>query len=207
MPKKIFMITTCLLVLFNSFYGCTGLTREPVVKSYYDLNLQPSVSDPDKISKGDPLLIKEFSITPPFDTHSFVYRVGEDKYTNDFYAEFISYPAKLITEKITEALIASIYFSPVITSMKPDINLRLSGKITRLYGDLQTTDDPKAVIEIRMTLETKTDKTFKETISHTYRFEEPIPSRTPAHLVSGWNKGLTKIVTAFIRDFKSPAAP
>ena len=42
--------------------------------------------------------------------HAFVYRINENGYQSDFYNEFVSYPARLITDKITESLYATAHF-------------------------------------------------------------------------------------------------
>lgn len=134
---------------------------------------------------------------------AFVYRIGKNEYETDYYNEFISSPAKMITEKIEESLYKSSYFISAQTKMKQNIDFRLSGKITSLYGDFQDTNISKAIIEIRMILEKKTGNTFQIVFEKIYPTEENIPTRAPDHLVAGWNAGFSKIVTQFINDFKS----
>ncbi|MBU1341426.1 MAG: hypothetical protein KKE44_03995, partial [Proteobacteria bacterium] len=151
--KKNGIIFIGLVFFLNMLSGCSGLQKEPVIKNYFDLEIKLADSPSQKRGNNDTLIVKQFFITPEFDSYSFVYRMTKNEYITDFYNEFISYPAKLITEKITETLCSSSYFTPAPTSMKQDITYRLSGKITRLYGDFQNADDPKAIIEIRMTLE------------------------------------------------------
>ena len=206
MPPKSSMVLIGLMICLNTFYGCGGLKKEPVGKKYFDLNINNTslhVLSQNNIHHGPALMVKEFAINPVFDSHYLVYRVGKNEYVNDYYNEFISYPARLITEKIEESLCASSHFTCVPTNMKQDIAYRLSGKITRLYGDFQDTNDPKAIIEIRLILEKKTDNAFKVISGKTYLSEEGISSREPAQLVLGWNTGLLKIMTQFINDYQS----
>ncbi|MCD4721112.1 MAG: hypothetical protein K8S13_14830 [Desulfobacula sp.] len=202
-PKKS-IILVGIVICLNAFYGCAGLKKEPIEKKYFDLNINLPASNQNSISQGTALLVKEFFINSTFDSHSFVYRVGKNEYVTDYYNEFVSYPARLVTEKIEENLYASSLFTPALTNIKQDIDFRLSGKITNLYGDFQDTNDPKAIIEIRMALEKRVDKTFQVISEKTYRSEENISTHAPAHLVSGWNTGLLKIVTQFINDFQTP---
>lgn len=206
MLRKNYIFLVGFLIFLGTFSGCAGLQKEPVKKNYFGLDTAGPIFNQQDISSIDNLLVKEFFINPLFDSHSFVYRLGETEYITDYYNEFITYPAKLVTEKIAETLYASGYFTPALTNMKQDIRYRISGKITRLYGDFQKTDDPKAVIEIRIILEKRTDKDFQAISSKTYLAEEPISSRKPDHLVTGWNTGLSKIIAQFIRDFKPPAS-
>ncbi|MCP3873720.1 MAG: hypothetical protein GY699_11260 [Desulfobacteraceae bacterium] len=204
MRQKIFTLIGW-FVLLNIFLGCVGLQKEPIDKNYFNLNVDLPLSQ-DSIGNGDALLVKEFSINPAFDSHSFILQVSKNEYKNDFYNEFVSYPANLITEKITESLCETSHFTPALTSMRQEIKYRLSGKITKLYGDFQKSDNPKAVIEIRMTLEKNIENVFNIVSNKTYFVQEPISSSTPDQLVSGWNKGLTKIIAQFINDFKRSAS-
>ena len=199
-------IKFCLLLIglvgcTSFFHGCAGLQKEPVRKTYFDLTINLPGSDPAFITRGKTILIKQFDINPVFDSHAFVYRVGENEYTTDYYNEFISYPAKLITDKIEESLSSTQQFRSVQTNLEQDIVFRLSGKILQLYGAFQDTHHPKAIIEIRMTLEKRLNSSFLVISDKTYLAEETIASKEPALLASGWNAGLSKIVARFIQDF------
>jgi len=207
MHPKISIVLTGFLVILITFYGCAGLKKEPVQKSYFDLNIKVPVSSQNKICKGETLLVKEFYINPVFDSHSFVYRLGKNKYAIDYYNEFVSSPARLITKIIEGSLCASNLFTTIHTNMKQNISFRLSGKITRLYGDFQDPSNPRAVIEISMILEKKHGTAFQTISSKTYLAEENISSRNPSKLVSGWNTGLSKIVIRFISDFQTIVLP
>ncbi|NOX32115.1 MAG: hypothetical protein GXP56_00035 [Deltaproteobacteria bacterium] len=201
MQHKSIIFFTGLLVFLNTFYGCAGLQKEPVTKNYFDLNLELPFPNGAEINKGRTLLVKEFFISPDFDSYSFIYRIGKNKYETDYYNEFLSYPAKLITAKIMESLFATPCFKPAQTDMRQDIDYRLSGKITMLYGNFQDRNNPGAIVAIRLSLEKRATNTFQAVFGKTYLSKEPILSATPAQLVSGWNKGLTKIVAQFISDF------
>lgn len=193
---------TGFLILMVLSHGCSGLQKEPVTKQYFDLAPQLPASIKDSLCRGETLMVKAFSINSAFDSHSFVYKVGENEYVTDYYTEFISYPSKLITEKISEALFGSPYFRPALTDDKKDITFRLSGKITRLSGDFIDKNNAKAVIELILILEKRTGSTFTPVLSNTYAVEEPIPDKNPSSLVSGWNSGLSKILTQFITEFQ-----
>lgn len=211
MQKNKLLMAMLLLILFS---GCASLEKEPTIKNYYDLSINLALSSP-KISgqrmsdqnqscKGDALLVKELLIASTFDSHAFIYRMGENTYQADFYNEFIAYPVKLITEKLTESMYSSTYFSQPLTHRKQAIQYRLSGKILNLYGDFQIPGSPKAIMEIRLILEKKQENAFASYFNKTYRFEEPIASPSPEDLVAGWNKGLSWIIEQFVLDYQSP---
>ncbi len=207
MPQKTSIVLTGLVFIIIFIYGCAGLKKEPVDKNYFDLAITLPVSSQDKMCNGERVLVKEFYINPAFDSHSFVYRLGKNKYAIDYYNEFVNSPARLITEKIEGSLYASNLFTCIQTNMKQNISFRLSGKITRLYGDFQDPSNPRAVIEISMILEKKDGPAFQAISSKTYLAEENISSNDPSQLVSGWNTGLLKIVIEFISDFQTIVLP
>lgn len=193
---------TGLLILAALGSGCSSLQKEAITKQYY--NLSPQVPAPAKngLFQGDTLMVKAFSINSAFDSYSFVYKVGENEYATDYYTEFISYPSKLITEKISEALFGSPYFRPALTDDKKDVAYRLSGTITRLSGDYTDKKNPKASMELMLILEKKTGAAFTPVLSNTYAVDEPIPDRNPSSLVSGWNAGLSEILDRFMAEFE-----
>ncbi len=220
MPTKKNIFLASVLIFLNLFWGCAGLEKEPVKKTYFDLSIPAPDSDlsgkmaketdneMDNSPRGEPILIKEFSINSAFDSHAFVYYTGKDRYTTDFFNEFITYPARLITEKISGYLFSTACFTPAFTGVQQEVNFRLSGKIIRLYADFQDPDHPKAVVEVRMilekrTLETGTGNTYQVILNKAYPAQEPMSSSQPAQLVAGWNKGLARIMAAFVRDFQA----
>jgi len=205
MQPKTSIILMGFLFILIFIYGCAGLKKEPVHKSYFDLAITLPVSSQNKICKGEALLIKEFSINPVFDSHSFVYRLGKNEYAIDYYNEFVSSPARLITQIIEGSLCAQDHLISIQTNMKQNINFRLSGKIIRLYGDFQDPSNPRAVIEISITLEKSKGTVFQAIFSKIYLAEENISSSDSSNLVSGWNTGLLKIVIEFIKDFQTPS--
>jgi hypothetical protein len=182
--------------------GCSSLQKEAVTKQYYDLSLQVPVPSKNGLFQGDTLMVKAFAINSAFDSHSFVYKIGENEYRTDYYNEFISYPSKLITEKISEVLYRSIYFKPALTDDKKDITFRLSGAITRLSGDYTDQKNPRASMELMLILEKRSGSTFTPVLSNTYAIDEPIPNADPSSLVSGWNSGLAKILYRFLTEFE-----
>lgn len=190
-----------ILILICSGPGCSPLEKIPIKKNYYDLVL-PGESTPHKnLHTGSPLLVKEFRIAPAFDSHSFIYRIDRNKYINDYYNEFVSYPARLITEEFSDRLYATPYFSTVTLPRKSGIRYRLSGKINRLYGDFQQHDRPKAVMALQLILEKQSDRLFEIVQSRIYTATVKLSSRKRKDLVSGWRKGLDDIISRFVADF------
>ncbi len=202
MTRPLSSLLAGILILTALGSGCSSLKKEAVTKQYYDLSAQVPAPSKNGLFQGETLMVKAFTINSAFDSHSFVYRIDENEYRTDYYNEFISYPSKLITEKISEVLYRSIYFKPALINDKKDITFRLSGVITRLSGDYTDNKNPRASMELILILEKKSGSTFTPVLSNTYAVDEPIPSADPASLVSGWNVGLSKILCLFLADFE-----
>lgn len=196
--------------------GCANLQKDAAVKQYYDLKVLPPLPfTPEKKSgeksgekqggadTGAAVLVKELGVSPSFDSHVFIYQMGPDQYQPDFYHEFITYPAQLITDKLKESLYATTLFSQPVTHHRRNIDYRLSGKITHLYGDFQDPGAPRAIIGIRLRLEKKEENGFILYSGKNYRFDQPVASMQPKDLVKGWNQGLTRIIVGFLTDFKT----
>ena len=192
------------LVLFLTMVlavaGCTPLNTHPVDKHHYDLLPDPHPSLDRHLNTGAPLVVRAFGIAPVFGSHAFVYRISRDRYTADYYNEFIRYPSKLITDKFTSRLYATPLFSPVQASRQTGTRYRLSGKITELYGDYRVREHPKAVMSVRLVLEKRTNRHFDVIQSRTYDAAVDMPAMTQEDLVSGWNTGLEDIITRFTDD-------
>ncbi len=202
MRLKPLSILLALLMLAGTPWGCSGLKKEPVSKQYYDLNPQVQVPPREKPDQGHTLLVKNFSIDAAFDSHGFTYQIGDHEYVTDYYHEFISYPARLITEKTSDILYASELFKPVLNPSRQDIAYRLSGKINRLSGDFKDRSRPRAVVEIRMILEKNMGPAFSPILNHVFMAEIPIPDTGPDSLVSGWNHALSKILIRLMDEYR-----
>ena len=202
MERKFSPVMTGILVLMVLFHGCSSLQKEPVTKQYFDLAPRLPAPVKDSLCRGETLMVRAFSINSAFDSHSFVYKVGENEYATDYYTEFISYPSKLITEKISGALFGLPYFRPALADDKKEVTFRLSGIITRLSGDYTDKKNPRASMELMLILEKKSGSAFTPVLSNTYAVDEPIPDRNPSSLVSGWNTGLSGILMQFITEFQ-----
>jgi len=191
------------VILISAFSACTKANKITLEKKFFDLDIKIDARYRTHSDTGNVLLVKQFFISPEYDSCSFVYKIKTNELKQDYYNEFIRCPSRLITRKTAKALWASPYFKPASTVMEDNIDLRLSGRITALYGDLRTETGPEAVISIHMILEKKKKKTFCPLMSRTYTRKIPIYSSAPSELAAGWAKGLSEIITQFIKDYSN----
>ncbi len=200
--KQNTIILICIAaVLISMFSGCTEAKKITLEKKFFDLDVQPAPQYNNHFDAGSSLLVKQFSISPEYDSCSFVYRIKTNQLRQDYYNEFIRCPSVLISKKTAKALWSSPYFRSVPGVMENNIDLRLSGRITALYADLRNRKSPEAVIAIHMILERKNTKGFCPLMSRTYTRKIPMDSPDPSRLAAAWSKGLSEIITEFIRNY------
>jgi len=149
---------------------------------------------------GEGLLVNRFSISPEFETNSFVYRLSPTRFATDFYNNFMVSPARMITEVIQEDLWASPLFSQVPTHSMADIRFQLWGKVTSFYGDTLDPKHPKAVVTIRLILEKNTNGSFTPVVNKTYEAQIKLDAPDPGLLTDGLGKGVLQILDAFYTD-------
>jgi hypothetical protein len=193
---------SCLLLIST---GCGGLGKRFPEKNLFHFDKIAIDIIPDEADNLPiPLLIKEFDISPVWDSLSFVYRIQEHQYQSDFYNEFIVSPATLITNAIKESLIQDQRFISMPPTLPPGTPVfRLTGVITRIYGDFRDEEHPAAILEIRITLFKHTDNLPVLLFNKTYVSEQIIESPAPGPLADGWRKALAQIIQQLYPDILS----
>lgn len=189
------LIFLCLYLM-----GCTNIRNKFQEKTVYRVQAQSCMAASKTPETGEGLLVKRFSISPEFGTHSFVYRLSPTRFTTDFYNHFLISPARMITEVIQEDLWASPLFSPV--PAMADVHFQLWGKVMAFHGDIQDTKQPKAIVTIRLILEENTGDGFIPVIHKTYGAQILLDSPDPGLLADGLGKGINEILDAFYIDIK-----
>ncbi len=198
-------IRTKWIFIFLSLYlmaGCTNIRNKSPEKNIYRVQAQSRMAASNTLEKGEGLLVKRFSISPEFETTFFVYRLSPTRFTTDFYNNFMTSPARMITEVIQEDLWASPLFSPVLAQTMADIHFQLGGKVLAFHGDIQDTKQPRAIVTIRLILEKNTNDGFTPVINKTYGAQILLDAPDPGLLAEGLGKGINEILNAFYKDIE-----
>jgi len=124
------------LVLALFCFGCVSLERSFPEKRYFVIEVQES--QPANPGNGQTLSIPNFQISPRYADRDFVYRTSQTEYESDFYNQFLTPPAVMITEETRKALASSSGFKFVVGASSPlTANFVLEGAINALYGDFR----------------------------------------------------------------------
>ena len=201
-----FMMVTCILTAAAFLAGCgikNNYTKKQMFRLYADGNAPAGQNDR---SAGAPLVVKRLDISPEFSGAGFVYRVGQSRFTQDYYNKYMTSPARMISDVMLEALVDTSQFTPAPQSRIPDDIFQLWGKITALYRDQRNTSAVSAVVTMALNLDRLNKDGFTKILSKTYSRQIHLGKDTsPQAYIQALNRGLAGIVKDIVSDYqKSP---
>lgn len=193
-----FLLVTGLLLS-----GCVNLSKSFPDKHYYALNTTRT-GEPVRALSESILSVAPLRIVPRYEGREIVYRRGEFLYESDFYHEWFSLPASMVTTELERWLDQSGVFAQVVNrSLSIEPTFLLEGAITELYGDYRSKGAPKAAIALEVYL--MRVRPGGETIlfRQDYHQEIDVQDASPEALAKGWNRGLELIFTALEEGLKT----
>lgn len=204
----LFAMITCIFTAAAVLAGCgikNDYTKKQMFRLYADGN--DTVGQSNR-STGAPLVVKRLDISPEFDGAGFVYRVGQNRFTQDYYNNYMTSPARMISDVMLEALVDSPQFTPAPKNRIPEDIFQLWGKITALYCDRRNTSAISAVVTMALNLDTLNKDGFTPILSKTYSRQIPLGSDTsPTGYIQALNRGLAGIVKDFLSDYQIAYQP
>ncbi|MEE4364018.1 MAG: hypothetical protein V2J08_08785 [Desulfotignum sp.] len=183
--------------------GCTGIIKDFPEPNQFAIAPPRIPGEAGSHDTGKGVLIRQFDISPEFESSFFIYKVSDNRFTGDYYNKFMVSPARMITDAVKEAIYSSVFFRPAPASAPSAINYRLWGKIISLYADARDPKNPRAVMAVRLTLEQQTGTGFVPKINQVYAVSQSTAPARPAALVQAWNRCLEQILTDFFRDVET----
>jgi uncharacterized lipoprotein YmbA len=192
-----------LLLLGVAGSGC--LARQYPEKLRFDLTVdRPTGSS---ITGTRTMRIRRVRIAPMFDGKSFVYRMTDHRYVEDFYNEFFVPPETVIASSVQEWVLASGLFGAVLSAADSGVpGWYLDVDVTDLYGDLRDSTRPQAVVGVSFALFGRGDSDDSALLRKSYAAHEPMTATTPEALVIGWNAALSRILGDLERDLGAALA-
>jgi cholesterol transport system auxiliary component len=180
-------------------FSCVSLERSYPEKRYFVIEVKDAKSG--NPENGQVLSIANLQISPRYADRGFIYRTSEAEYESDFYNQFLSSPAVMITEETRRALAASAKFKFVVgPTSSLTANYVLEGSINSLYGDFRKPSAPAAVLEIEFFLHNENPGNPGIVLQKRYMKSVPLNERSPEALVRGWSEALEAVVAMFIAD-------
>ncbi len=189
-------------VLFAAVCLLTGCLARPHLDKQSFIFDPPSRPAPAIASGGRVLGIRTLQVAAPFDGRAFVYRSGEFSYDRDPYAEFMVRPADGLAAPISNWLRESGAFSEVVetgSALQPNTLVEI--QVGQLYGDFRQTEKGAAVLAMRFVfLDAPNGVPGKLLLQREYSRVIPLPVRTAAALMAGWNQALAQILDSAAQD-------
>ena len=188
-----------ILALLLFCFGCVSLERSYPEKRYFVIEAKDATSA--NPGDGPTLAVNNLNISPRYAERAFVYRTSETEYEADFYNQFLSSPAVMITEEARKALAASSKFKFVVgPSSSLAANYALEGSINSLYGDFRKPNAPAAVLEIELFLYNENPGNPGIVLQKRYMKSVLLRERSPEALARGWSEALEAVVAMFVAD-------
>lgn len=154
-------------------------------------------------SRTNLVALEHVTISPRYQSRSFVYRVGDDAYERDPYAEFFVSPERALAEPIRVALKSSGAFGMILepgSSLAPSMAIEAS--VNELDGDFREGTHPVAEMAIRfIVFETGQDGPGRVLLDKNYSKRVPLAGRSAAALAAGWDQDLRAIMDQLISDY------
>ncbi len=195
-----------MLPAFLLLAGCLRLEKPYPQKSAYTLAAARSAAAQQPRSNRV-LQIGKFDSAPAYRSKGFVYRTGEQTWQSDYYHEFFTPPAAMLTEQCRRWLQQTGLFGQINQSGYPPASDLLQGRIVALHGDYRPGRTPMAVLELQLTLMDKSAAPAHTVVDRLYRRSLPLADKQPTTLVQAWNAALTDILREFegqLRQIRYP---
>ena len=199
--KSLVMVFCVVSVVLMMTSGCAELQRSSPVKQRYILDVN---RDSEKSAqRGDVVKVRRFRVSSRFEGSELIYRTGQVNYESDFYNEFLTSPASIITEEVRRWLGQSGLFAEVVdTSSRLKADFLLEGNVSAFYGDDRNRAEPFAVIEIEFFLIDAAGVTVSTAFHEIYEINTPVESNSPQALVKSLSRCLEQILETFEEDLQ-----
>jgi ABC-type uncharacterized transport system auxiliary subunit len=190
--------------------GCDSMLKTPYPAKEYFL-LDPGIpgrSDAASSTRqsipqfvAGALKVRQFRVAAPFDGSAFVYKVGPNQYSSDYYAAFLMSTDKMLSEGMRQWLSRSNLFTLVVDS---ESSLRahytLEGSVTAFYADFTDHHAPRAVLQAQFYMLNEEDAGRAIVFARSYSTSAPVTATGPTGLVDAWNQAYRTMLDELTAD-------
>jgi hypothetical protein len=207
-----------LLPLVTTSCFSLDLAQDPPSKSHYLLAAKPTLAGGSTDASGSKttpaeatankasiLQVNKAYVAAPFHEKSFVYRIGENQYTSDYYHEVLVSPSQMVTQLAVDWLRKSRAWPEVHHSGQAVTAARsLDLNLLELYGDYRQLGSQQAVVRLRATLWAvdAEDGSQRSVFGKEYTARVDIPDREGKSLVAGMNQALEQVLGKLSADLR-----
>ena len=188
------------LCLVLSMAACS-VQQAPLEISHW--RLMPERSGPAK-SNAIPYLLTQgtLSVTSPFDTKSFVYRLDEQQYEKDFYNDYVTLPSEMIAAATRQWINDSGIFQFAVGNSNTLMPVYLlQGTVDAMYADFRKGQTAAVVLSMEYYL-TSADGLKKNNVvfRKKYSQREPIQDNSAKTIAKSQQIALARILADLEKD-------
>ena len=151
---------------------------------------------PNTTVSSDIVGLRRVSVSPRFQSRSFVYRTSENSYEQDPYAGFLTPPERALAEPIRGWMRAGGAFGRVVepgSGLTPTLIAEVS--VNELYGDFRNASQPAGKMEIHfLCYEVKDGASGRIVLDKVSARQTPLARKTPDALMAAWDADLREIM-------------
>ena len=188
------------LCLVFSMVACS-VQQAPLEISHW--RLMPERSGPAKQTSIKYWLTQgTITVTSPFDTKSFVYRLDEQKYEKDFYNDYVTLPSEMIASATRQWINDSGVFQFAVGNTNTLLPMYLlQGTVDALYTDFRKGETPGVVLNVEYFL-TSADGAKKNNVvfRKKYSQKEPIQDNSAKTIAKSPHIALARILADLEKD-------
>jgi cholesterol transport system auxiliary component len=197
--------------------GCGNVLKTPYpAKTYFLIDAgQPvessAASDRLPIHKfaAGVLKVRQFRVAAPYDGSVFVYKIGPNQYSSDYYAAFLMSSDKMLSDGMCQWLSRSNLFTLVVDAESSvRAHYTLEGSVNAFYADFTDPRHPRAVLQAQFYLLSDEDSRPEILFAQFYVTSAPVTAAGPAGLVDAWNRAYRTMLENLTVDLgrKAPVA-
>lgn len=196
-----FIAVLCPMLAVAFHTGCVKIKKAYPDKRNYVLEAQRPDSSPRTPPRADSICVRNFTVSPRYESGELVYRHSELNYAADFYNRFFVSPEILVTEETRTWLKESGMFRNMLEPGSHAIpQYILEGYVATMQGDFRKS--PLAVLEIQFLVSDGADAPGRILMQKDYRREVPLPKAEANALVQGLNQALAQILQDLEADLR-----
>ncbi len=184
--------------------GACGLSKPYPPKQLYaiDVGAPTPVA---ALTSGTTLRVLPVSVSDPFSSREFQYQIAPNQFQQDYYANFVTDPDRLLTADLIAWMSASgLYANVVDASSSVKTDQALQCVVSQLYGDMSDAAvSPRAVVQARFFLLDESDVEAKVLFNREYRQAEPVSGNGTDKLTQAWGRAMRKILEQVTTDLRA----
>lgn len=145
--------------------------------------------DPSRAGHWDATLkVRQVLVSPPYDGTAFVYKVGPNQFSSDYYSAFLMPSDSMLSGDLRSWLARSGLFTHVVDAgSSVRARYSLEGNLSGFYADFTDRHAPRAVLEAQFSLLSDGNAGPEIVFSKSYSTSAPIRSGNPAGIVDAWD--------------------